>query len=532
MNCVIINADVRTMADPPHPPRATAVAIRGNRISHVGESSEVRARAEKNAKVIDASGHLLLPGFNDAHVHFLDGGHGLANVNLRDARSPEEFTWRIADYAQTLPPGKWITGGEWDHEQWPGAPLPTRQMIDVATPRNPVFVSRTDGHMALANSLALNAARITRQTQSVPGGFIVRDGDGEPTGLLKDAAMNAVWRAMPAPSAGGKRAAARRATEFATKLGVTSVHDVLAGDDVEIYRAIAAAGELKTRIYGLYPIARWEEVALQPERLQNATGLVRIGGVKGFSDGSLGSATAWFFDPYSDEPDNRGLPGELMFPEGAMLERVLGADEAGLQVAIHAIGDRANFEVLELFQAAANRNGPRDRRFRIEHAQHLRPRDIARFCQQNVIASVQPFHAVDDGRWCGRRLGPERLAGTYAFRSLFDTGAALALGTDWPVAPLDPMLTICAAVTRATLDGKNPGGWLPKEKITVHEAVRAYTAGSAYAEFAEHDKGAIASGKLADMVLLTQNIFDIPPSEIPKARPFLTIMDGEIVFEM
>jgi predicted amidohydrolase YtcJ len=528
MDCIIINADVRTMTNPP---RATAVAVRGNRISHVGETSEIRAAARQDTEVIDAQGCLLLPGFNDAHVHFLDGGFSLANVNLRDAASTDEFARRIAEHARTLPAGKWITGGEWDHEQWPGAPLPTRKMIDCVTRHHPVFVSRTDGHMALANSMALAMAGITRQTPDVPGGFMMRDEAGELTGLLKDAAMNAVWRAMPAPGVEEKRAAAQRATEFAAKLGVTSAQDVLAGDDVEIYRDLAAAGQLKTRIYGLYPIARWEEVARKPERPQNAAGLVRTGGVKGFSDGSLGSATAWFFEPFADDRKNYGLPGEQMFPEGAMLQRALAADKAGLQVAIHAIGDRANFEILELFKAVAQRNGPRDRRFRIEHAQHLRLREIPRFCQQAVIASVQPYHAADDGRWCESRLGPERLPGTYAFRSLLDTGAVLALGTDWTVAPLDPMLTICAAVTRSTLNGKHPAGWLPGEKITVEEAVRAYTMGSAFAEFAEHDKGSIVPGKLADLVLLDKNIFEIPPSEIGSARTRLTMLDGQIVWD-
>jgi predicted amidohydrolase YtcJ len=528
MDCIILNADVRTMADPP---RATAVVIRGNRIARVGETSEIQGLSNKDTKVIDAQGCLLLPGFNDAHVHFLDGGLSLANVNLRDAHSPYEFARRIAEHARSLPAGKWITGGEWDHEQWNAPLLPTRKMIDGVTQDHPVFVSRTDGHMALANSLALAMAGITRQTEDVPGGLIVRDEAGEPTGLLKDAAMNAVWRAMPAADIDEKKSAARRATDFAAKMGVTSVQDVLAGDDVEIYRALAAAGHLKTRIYGLYPIARWEEVAQKPERPEHTAGLVRTGAVKGFSDGSLGSATAWFFEALADDPGNCGLPGEQMFPEGAMLRRALAADKAGLQVAIHAIGDRANFESLELFKDIARRNGPRERRFRIEHAQHLRPGDISRFCQQEVIASVQPYHAVDDGRWCETRLGRERLKGTYAFRSLLDAGAVLALGTDWTVAPLDPMPTICAAVTRSTLDGKHPDGWLPHEKITVEEAVRAYTVGSAFAEFAESEKGSIARGKLADLVLLDQNIFEIPPSEIPTARPRLTMMDGQIVWD-
>jgi predicted amidohydrolase YtcJ len=524
MDCIIVNAAVRTMADAPHPARATAVAVRGNRISRVGESGEIRALAGKNTRVIDARRQLLLPGFNDAHVHFLDGGFSLSNVSLRDAGSTAEFIRRIAGHARKTPPGKWIIGGEWDHERWPGAPLPTRQMIDAVTPDNPVFLSRLDGHMALANGLALKLAGVTRQIQDVPGGSVVRDpATGEPTGLLKDAAMDYVRRVVPRPGAAEKKEAARRATDYAAQLGVTSVQDVLAGDDVEIYRALAESGELKTRVYGLHPIARWEELAAKKERPQSATGMVRTGGVKGFADGSLGSATAFFFEPYLDDPKNCGLAGEQMFPEGAMLRRVLGADRAGLQVALHAIGDRANFEVLNLFQTAAEQNGPRDRRFRIEHAQHLRRADIPRFGRQRVIASVQPYHAIDDGRWCQRRLGPERLRGTYAFRSLLDA--------DWVVAPLDPMLTLFAAVTRRTLDGQHPGGWLPEQKVTVGEAVRAYTAGSAWAEFAEGWKGRIVPGQAADLVLLDRNIFEIAPEEIPTVRVALTMVDGRVVWE-
>jgi predicted amidohydrolase YtcJ len=276
----------------------------------------------------------------------------------------------------------------------------------------------------------------------------------------------------------------------------------------------------------MYPIARWQEVP----NLNPNLNLVRTGAVKGFSDGSLGSATAWFFEPYLDDPKNCGLPGDQMFPEGTMLQRVLASDKAGLQVAMHVIGDRANLEILDMFARVAEANGPRDRRFRIEHAQHLRPCDILRFGRQQVIASVQPYHAIDDGRWCEARLGPERTKGTYAFRSLLDTGAILALGTDWVVAPLDPMLTIAAAVNRRTLDSKHPDGWLPEQKISVAEAVRAYTVCSAIAEFSERDKGTVTAGKLADLVLLDNNIFVIKPEEIQNARVILTVFDGRVVW--
>lgn len=531
MDLIIINADVRTMeaASDAAQPRPTAVAVQSDRIVQVGQTKDVLSSASKKTRVIDAKGKLLLPGFNDAHVHFLDGGFSLSNVNLRDAPSIGEFVRRIRVHAATLPAGKWITGGEWDHENWPGAPLPHRKMIDAVTPDNPVMVSRTDGHMALANSLALKLAGVNRESRDVPGGFIVRDpSSGEPTGVLKDAAMDAVWRVMPKPGPDEQRAAARLATEYAAKLGVTSVQDVLAGDAVAIYRALAERDELKTRIYAMYPIARWQEATpLNPNLNAN---LVRTGAVKGFSDGSLGSATAWFFEPYLDDPKNCGLPGDQMFPNGTMLQRVLASDKAGLQVAMHAIGDRANLEILDLFATVAEANGKRDRRFRIEHAQHLRPGDIPRFGRQQVIASVQPYHAVDDGRWCKARLGPERTKGTYAFRSLLDTGAVLALGTDWTVAPLNPMLTIEAAVHRRTLDGKHPEGWLPEQKISVEEAVRAYTAGSALAEFSERDKGTVTPGKLADLVLLDNNIFEGNPAGIQNTRVLLTVLGGRVVW--
>ncbi len=523
MDLMIINADLRTM-DAPVQPAPTAVAIDGSRIAQVGLTKEILALATRKTRVIDARGKLLLPGFNDAHVHFLDGGFSLSNVNLREARTVGEFVERIWVYASAQPDGNWIIGGEWDHENWPGAPLPAKEMIDAVTPRNPVLLSRTDGHMALANSLALKMAGITQNTPDVPGGFIVRDrSTGEPTGVLKDAAMNAVWRVMPETGPDEKLAAAKLATDYAAKLGVTSVHDVLAGDAVHIYRTLAERGELKTRVYCLYPIARWPEAPVRDAQ----SNLVHAGAVKGFSDGSLGSATAWMFEPYLDDPKNCGLAGDQMFPEGAMLKRVLDSDKAGLQVAMHAIGDRANSEILDLFARVAKANGARDRRFRIEHAQHLRVGDIPRFARQQIIASVQPYHAIDDGRWCEPRLGAERLKGTYAFRSLLDTGAVLALGTDWVVAPLDPMLTLDAAVNRRTLDGKNPGGWVPDEKISVTDAVRAYTVGSAIAEFAEHEKGTISPGKLADLVLLENNIFD-EPDEIRKNRVMLTVFDGKV----
>ncbi len=516
----------------PSRPTADAVAIYGNRVVAIGSSKEINSMGGPQTRVIDAHGQLVLPGFNDAHVHFLSGGFQLASVDLRDANSPEEFADRIRRFVEKLPPGRWITGGDWDHERWPGASLPTKELIDRHTPNTPVFVNRLDGHMSLANSVALKLAGVTRETKDPPGGLIVREAKtGEPTGVLKDAAMSFVWKVVPPSSFEEKLTAARAATEHAARLGVTSVQDVSAGNDVAVYQTLLDRGQLKTRIYAVSPLPSWERLARTGVRSHFGSGMLRIGGLKGFSDGSLGSTTAFFYEPYKDAPDTRGLAGDEMFPEGAMLERVRGADRAGLQVMIHAIGDRANDSILSIFEQVTGENGEGDRRFRIEHAQHLRLQDIPRFGRAKVIASMQPYHAIDDGRWAEKRIGHERARTTYAFRSLLDAGALLAFGTDWTVAPLDPLLTIYGAVTRRTLDGKNPLGWIPEQKISVQEAVRAYTVGSAYAEFQEGVKGSIIPGKLADVVILSHDIFRIDPKEIENARVVLTIIDGRVVYE-
>lgn len=527
---IIVNANVHTMTGPQA--AAEAIAILGRRIIAVGSNDEIKKFSGTNTRTIDAKGQLVLPGFNDAHVHFMSGGFQLSSVDLRDAKSPEEFAQRIRDFAVKLPPGRWITGGDWDHESWPGANLPTKELIDSYTPNTPVFVNRLDGHMALANSVALKLAGVTSATRDPDGGVIVRDPKtGEPTGILKDAAQSFVWKVIPTASFEEKLSAARAATNHAASLGVTSVQDMSAGVDVGVYQTLLDRGELKTRIYAVWPLPSWDRLARTGVRAHFGSAMLRTGGLKGFADGSLGSTTALFFDPYLDAPNTSGIPSDEMFPDGAMLERVRGADRAGLQVLIHAIGDRANDKILSIYEQVEKEDGARDRRFRIEHAQHLRARDIPRFGRDKVIASMQPYHAIDDGRWAEKRIGPERAKTTYAFRSLIDSGAMLAFGTDWTVAPLNPMLSVYAAVTRRTLDGKRPAGWIPEQKISVEEAVRAYTIGSAYAEFQENEKGMIAPGKLADLVVLSQDIFKIDPNQIDKVKVVLTLMDGRVVYE-
>lgn len=530
IDLILFNALIRTMDA--SRPEAEAVAICGSRVAAVGSNTEIKALAGPRTRLIDAGGRLVLPGFNDAHVHFLAGGFQLSNLDLRGTRTPEEFIERLGSFAAKQRPGSWITGGQWDHQAWPGAPLPTRQWIDPVTPDRPVLIRRLDGHMALANSLALHKAGITKQTPDPPGGQIVRDpSDGEPTGLLKDAAIELVNRVIPSPTFEDKLAAARAATEHAARLGVTSVQDMSADADVGVYQELARCGQLKTRIYAVAPLTQWARWASTGLRAGFGNDLLRVGGLKGFSDGSLGASTALFFEPYTDAPGWCGLAAEEMVPEGAMLERIRGADRAGLQVMIHAIGDRANDLVLSMFEQVLREHGPRDRRFRIEHAQHLRPQDIPRFGHFNIIASMQPYHCADDGRWAEQRIGARRAQTTYAFRALLDAGATVAFGSDWPVAPLDPLQGIAAAVTRQTLDGRHPHGWVPSQKITVQEAVRAYTLGSAWAEFTDQVKGCIAPGKLADLVMLDRDIFRIPPTEIGQARVQLTIMNGQVIFQ-
>ena len=527
---VIVNASIHTMDEAR--PIAQAVAIIGNRIAALGSTAEIRALAGKETLVIDAAGKTVFPGFNDAHVHFLMGGFSLANVDLRDASSTEELARRLAAYAKNLPKGRWILGGDWDHEKWPGAPLPTKAMIDAVTPDHPVFVNRLDGHMALANSLALKLAGVTKETKDPPGGLIVRDRQtGEPTGILKDGAESLADRVVPTKTFDEKHVAAKAATDHAAQMGVTSLTEMSADGDVGLYQYMLERGELKTRIYAARSIVSWEVLAKTGVRAAFGSDRLRIGGVKGFADGSLGSSTALFFEPYNDTPDTHGLLFDQMLPEGTMFERVEAADKLGLQVMIHAIGDEANLRILDIYQQAAEQNGPRDRRFRIEHAQHLRVADIPRFGKQKVIASMQPYHEADDGCWCDKRIGPERSKGTYAFRSLLDSGAVLAFGSDWTVAPLNPLAGIKAAVTRHTLDGKHPDGWNPEQKLTLDQAVRAFTVGSAYAEFAEHVKGTITPGKLADLVMLDCDLYQTKPADIDKARVVLTVMDGKVVWQ-
>jgi len=508
-------------------PWAEAVAVTGSRISAVGSSAAIRKLASDATRVIDAQGRMVVPGFIDSHVHFMSGGFGLTSVQLRDARTREEFIARIKKHASSLPSGGWMLEGNWDHQNW-GGELPRRDWIDSVTPNTPVFIQRLDGHMSLANSAALRAAGVTRDTKEVDGGTIVRDPSGEPTGVLKDNATSLVERVIPDPQPVQEDAAADAAMRFLAEQGVTSVVNMGTWHDLDVFRRAHGTNRMRTRIYAVVPLSTWEQLRDTVAARGRGDDWLRIGGLKGFMDGSLGSHTARMLAPFTDAPNDRGL---WVTPPDSIYARTRGADAAGLHVMIHAIGDEANRTLLDTYERVERENGPRDRRFRIEHAQHLAPPEIPRFAKLDVIASMQPYHAIDDGRWAARFLGPERVTGTYAFRSLRDAGARLAFGSDWFVAPPTPLEGIYAAVTRRTLDDANPNGWVPEQKITVEDALRAYTSGAAYAEFTENDKGTIARGKLADLVVIDRDLTRVPPETIRDAHVVMTIIAGRVAYE-
>src|SRR5215472_2248056 len=514
-------------------PHAEALAILGERIVAVGSNQEVDAWRGRQTKIIDARGKLLVPGFDDAHVHFSNGGAQLDAVQLNDVNNPEEFVRRIGERAKATPQGEWILNGDWDETKWNPPSLPTKQLIDPVTPNTPVFVSRYDGHMGLANSLALKLAGVTSATQDPPGGTIVRDAQGNPTGGLKDAAQSFVFKVIPPPSHEQRLRDIKRALAHAASVGVTSVQDMAVDyGDIAVFSELLDRQELTTRIDAA-PLITQGAADQAKIGIRRAFGspYLRIGAVKAFADGSLGSRTAYFFEPFLDQPNNRGLLSDEMHPISAMRGRMMRADAAGIQICTHAIGDAAISTILDLYTEIENAHGDADRRFRIEHAQHMAAKDFDRFARLHVIASVQPYHAIDDGRWAEGRIGHDRASRTYAFRTFLNHGVRLAFGTDWDVAPLNPMLGLYAAVIRATLDGKNPNGWFPEQKLTITEAVEAYTMGSAYAEFQEMEKGSITTGKLADLVILSDDIFTIDPIKIRDVRVLTTIVGGKVVWE-
>ncbi|CAN5843513.1 amidohydrolase [soil metagenome] len=514
-------------------PEATSLLVVGGRIAAVG-GPEAPIEAPPGAVRIDAGGRRVVPGFNDAHTHFFDGAFAALAPDLLPSDTPEELVRRLASFVETQPAGRWIVlQASWDHERWPGHPLPSRQLIDPVTPRNPVWMARPDGHIGLANSLALAAGGVDAEKVDPAGGQIDRDPEtGEPTGILRDASC-LVTHAIPPPTEAEYREALDAGLALAARLGVTTFQDMCYDPGpiaIRLLEEYERDGRLTARFTCQGWLAGWEESARSGIRTGAGSEWVRVGGLKSFADGGLGATTAYFFEPYEGEAEYRGYLDASMLPPDTFRERAAAADRAGLQLVTHAIGDAAISMVLDEYERIGADNPAWDRRWRIEHAQHMAEKDFARMAALGAIASVQPYHAIDDGRWAERKIGAARARTTYAFRSFLDAGVPLAFGTDWPVAPLDPMRTVYSAVTRRTLDDAHPGGWVPEQKVTLDEAFAAYTSGSAFAEGTESWKGRLAPGYVADLVVLAEDPWAIAPERLDAVAPVLTMVGGKVVY--
>jgi len=512
-------------------PTVQALAVKAGIIVQTGTNDDVKKTAGPTTKLIDLQGRTVVPGIYDSHVHWLGGGLQLSRVELKDAANEAEFGKRLKAFDDVLPRDRWILGGNWDHDRTFAGKLPTAALLDRYVPTRPAYIARYDAHMALANTSALKLAGITAETKDPPGGVIERAADGKtPTGVLKDNAMDLLEKLIPDPSDEEIAEAVRAAMKAAAAVGVTSVQDMEGSTPrvraklLRVLKALEARNELTCRVSVRFPIAVQGDIAVA-EFTPGA--FVEIAGVKGYMDGSLGSSTARMFEPYLLDKTTRGV---FVTQPDAMQTLVLRADKAGLSCAIHAIGDEANASLLDAFAEVAKLNGPRDRRFRIEHAQHLRAQDYPRFRLNGVVASMQPFHVVDDARWAEGRIGGKRCESSYAFRSLTDAGAVLAFGSDWPVAPLNPWLGIDAAVNRRPLDSKETAGWYPEQCITVREALKAYNAGSAFAGRHDATRGTLTVGRVADFAVLDRDLFDAKlKNELGKIEVMLTVSAGRVV---
>jgi predicted amidohydrolase YtcJ len=527
---------------------AQAVAVDGERVVAAGTNEEIRARYV-GEKTIDLQGRLMTPGFNDAHLHFLNGGLSLVRVNFAGATTLAEAKRRIGQRAKELPAGAWVLGRGWDHTLWGGA-WPTRADLDEVAPNNPVFVQRVDGHVSWVNSMALRAGNVTRATRDPEGGEILRDAKGEPAGILKETAAGLVARVVPDPPREEKLQALERALAEARRYGITSVSDSVSGyTTLALYRELLAQDRLTVRV------AEWLSMDTSVEELKrqraefNALKVdpfrIRISAVKGYVDGTLGSRTAAMLAPFSDDPHNSGIP---RMTQEELTRKMVAVDAAGFQIALHAIGDRANRMALDGFlavkQAREDRgiviscSGPvgafvcaNITRHRVEHAQVVAPSDFARFRDLYVVASMQPSHAISDKRWAPDRLGEYRSLGAYSWHTFEAYGVHVPFGTDWPIEPINPYLGLFAAVTRESTDMQPQGGWLPQERLDIREAIRCYTAEPAFASFEEDDKGQIKPGMLADFVVHTRDLLTIPPEEILRTEAAMTIFDGRVVYQ-
>lgn len=523
----------RIYTNDPASPWAEAMAIRDGKIRCVGRIDYVLLECggtDPGSETIHLHGEFVMPGFNDAHVHLGHAGADMLSVQLNGVTSIAELQKRVADAVAHHQPGEWITGSGWDHTLWPDKKFPNKQELDAVAPQNPVFLTHISGHVAVANSLALRHAEITKDTPNPPGGMIERDANGDATGMLEeDSAMRLVSDRIPDLKIDQRRRGILLALEDAARHGVTSAQDFSDWADFLVYVQLKQEGKLTLRITEWLPFVDSMNL-LQDKRAQGGTTdpWLRTGALKGFLDGALGSRTAAMLAPYSDDPSTSGI---LTNDPDKFRAMAIERDKAGFQINFHAIGDRANREALDIFEAVLKANGPRDRRDRVEHAQVLAPEDLPRFAHLNVIASMQPSHETTDMRWAEQRLGPERSKGAYAWASLLKSGAHLAFGTDYDVEPINPMRGLYACVTRQLPEGGPAGGWEPQEKISLQDCIRAYTSGSAYAQFDEGKKGELKAGEYADFVILSDDLTKISPSQYMKVRVLRTVVGGRTVYQ-
>lgn len=529
----IVNAKIWTGAAPSGP-EPTAIAAEGDTIVAVGTDRQIGILITDKTKVIDAQGRRVIPGITDSHAHLVSGGFQLARLTLRDVRSREEFVQAVQAEVKKKIKGEWVIGGRWSVESWDKPESPNKAWLDPISPENPVFLTRMDGHQALVNSAALKLAGINADgPPDRVGGEIERNPKTrEPTGILKESAMDLVAHLIPEPTRPERREALVRAMKHANSLGVTSVHDMSQSADLEVFRQASEQNALTVRITAYLSVEDWPsrfDDAVEARKLWT-TPYFRLAGLKGYMDGSLGSRTAYMREPYSDAAPTMLHPrGQLTAFASSQTfgQQVAQADAKGLQMAVHAIGDGGIHLLLNAYEAAAKQNGSSDRRHRVEHAQHLLVSDIPRFAKLGVVASMQPFHKSDDGRYAEKALGAERLKGSYAFRQLVDAGALVIFGSDWPVVTMNPFAGIDAAVNAKTLSGEV---WLPSHSLTMEEALRAYTVSPPKAIHQESRLGTLEAGKLADMVILTDDPLTIPANRLADVKVAQTIVGGKAVY--
>ena len=517
---------------------AQALAIRDGKVVALGRDEDVAPLIGPRTEVVELQGKLVTPGFNDAHLHFGAGGLSLLNVQLGGTTSLAQIEERIHAAAAAAKPGEWIMGRGWDQTRLPASELgpdgwPRRTVLDRAAPDNPVVLRRVDGHTSWVNAEALRLAGIDRNTPSPAGGEIVKNPEtGDPTGILKENAADAMDARVPPPDAARMRRGIDAALDMAARVGVTSVQTEVDPAELRVYRALRDSGRLTVRLYGWLPLEGPTIRAFRETGVTAGFGddWLRLGMVKGYVDGTLGSRTAYMLEPFTDDPSTRGI---ARYTQARLDSLVAAADAAGLQVILHAIGDGANRMALDAIERAEKANGTTGRRHRIEHAQVLDRADIPRFRQLGVIASMQPTHATSDMRWVETRIGHDRaVEGAYAWRTLLNAGATVIFGTDFAVEPMNPVEGVYSAVTRQSREepGTPAGGWLPEQKLTRAEAIRLYTAASAYGEWQEARKGTLRPGMLADLVVWNDDLLTIPEAQILKAEPFVTIVNGQRVY--